>query len=276
MSLYGTLPRRRSARLQVPSSTITFFPKSPDSGITLSSHRPFTPSFPSSTSPVSASFSSAASSSGSSTSGSSFASSASSNSSYGSTSRLTLNSFGITSGKTLSRIDSVSTLISSNGTHEYFVPSNLFSSPPPPPPPTLPLRNSSNSPLNSSRISSFTRSTLQTRPLPLPSIQSLNSLHSDSLTEYSPDYAVIQPTQYNPATNNSGLILQRHQTVVHSLRDNSPKIFLEADSVEETTKKNIPNFYGNTEEIYCGKKKCCKKFKKGKRCKKCPGRLKMA
>ena len=29
-------------------------------------------------------------------------------------------------------------------------------------------------------------------------------------------------------------------------------------------------------EIYCTKKKCCKKFKKGKRCKKCPGRLKMA
>lgn len=30
------------------------------------------------------------------------------------------------------------------------------------------------------------------------------------------------------------------------------------------------------EEMYCDKKKCCKKFKKGKRCKKCPGRLKMA
>ncbi len=30
------------------------------------------------------------------------------------------------------------------------------------------------------------------------------------------------------------------------------------------------------DEMYCGKKKCCKKFKKGKRCKKCPGRLKMA
>lgn len=29
-------------------------------------------------------------------------------------------------------------------------------------------------------------------------------------------------------------------------------------------------------EMYCDKKKCCKKFKKGKRCKKCPGRLKMA
>ncbi len=32
----------------------------------------------------------------------------------------------------------------------------------------------------------------------------------------------------------------------------------------------------NYEEMYCGKKNCCKKFKKGKRCKKCPGRLKMA
>ena len=29
------------------------------------------------------------------------------------------------------------------------------------------------------------------------------------------------------------------------------------------------------EEIFCVKKNCCKKFKKGKRCKKCPGRLKM-
>lgn len=31
-----------------------------------------------------------------------------------------------------------------------------------------------------------------------------------------------------------------------------------------------------SEEMFCLKKKCCKKFKKGKRCKKCPGRLKMA
>ncbi len=30
------------------------------------------------------------------------------------------------------------------------------------------------------------------------------------------------------------------------------------------------------EEMYCDKKSCCKKFKKGKRCKKCPGRKKMA
>lgn len=29
-------------------------------------------------------------------------------------------------------------------------------------------------------------------------------------------------------------------------------------------------------EFYCGKKKCCKKFKKGKRCKKCPGRDKIS
>lgn len=34
--------------------------------------------------------------------------------------------------------------------------------------------------------------------------------------------------------------------------------------------------YKVSEEMYCDKKKCCKKFKKGKRCKKCPGRLKMA
>lgn len=33
----------------------------------------------------------------------------------------------------------------------------------------------------------------------------------------------------------------------------------------------------NIEEMYCGtKKSCCKKFKKGKRCKSCPGRKKMA
>ena len=35
-------------------------------------------------------------------------------------------------------------------------------------------------------------------------------------------------------------------------------------------------FYEKNEEMYCDKKKCCKKFKKGKRCKKCPGRDKMA
>lgn len=29
-------------------------------------------------------------------------------------------------------------------------------------------------------------------------------------------------------------------------------------------------------ELYMAKKKCCKKFKKGKRCKKCPGRLKIS
>lgn len=33
---------------------------------------------------------------------------------------------------------------------------------------------------------------------------------------------------------------------------------------------------GNYTEYECKKEKCCKKFKKGKRCKKCPGRLKMA
>ena len=38
----------------------------------------------------------------------------------------------------------------------------------------------------------------------------------------------------------------------------------------------LNTFNQNIEEMYCGKKKCCKKFKKGKRCKKCPGRLKMA
>lgn len=32
----------------------------------------------------------------------------------------------------------------------------------------------------------------------------------------------------------------------------------------------------NKPELYCSKKKCCKKFKKGKRCKKCPGNLKLA
>lgn len=38
-----------------------------------------------------------------------------------------------------------------------------------------------------------------------------------------------------------------------------------------------PAFSFSNEEILCGDKKtCCKKFKKGKRCKKCPGRKKMA
>ncbi|MDP9956075.1 MULTISPECIES: hypothetical protein [Epilithonimonas] len=34
--------------------------------------------------------------------------------------------------------------------------------------------------------------------------------------------------------------------------------------------------YRNDEMMYCDKKKCCKKFKKGKRCKKCPGRAKIS
>jgi hypothetical protein len=34
-------------------------------------------------------------------------------------------------------------------------------------------------------------------------------------------------------------------------------------------------FYLKQEALFCGKKKCCKKFKKGKRCKKCPGRDKI-
>ncbi|CAA7197517.1 hypothetical protein CHRY9393_01474 [Chryseobacterium fistulae] len=37
-----------------------------------------------------------------------------------------------------------------------------------------------------------------------------------------------------------------------------------------------PSYGINNENIYCEKKSCCKKFKKGKRCKKCPGRKKMA
>lgn len=38
-----------------------------------------------------------------------------------------------------------------------------------------------------------------------------------------------------------------------------------------------PAFNYTQEEMLCGdKKSCCKKFKKGKRCKKCPGRKKMA
>lgn len=38
-----------------------------------------------------------------------------------------------------------------------------------------------------------------------------------------------------------------------------------------------PAFANHTEEIYCGEKKsCCKKFKKGKRCKKCPGNKKLS
>lgn len=34
--------------------------------------------------------------------------------------------------------------------------------------------------------------------------------------------------------------------------------------------------FNNSEDMFCEKKSCCKKFKKGKRCKKCPGRKKMA
>jgi hypothetical protein len=38
----------------------------------------------------------------------------------------------------------------------------------------------------------------------------------------------------------------------------------------------VPNLESKNYEQYCGKKKCCKKFKKGKRCKKCPGRDKIS
>lgn len=37
-----------------------------------------------------------------------------------------------------------------------------------------------------------------------------------------------------------------------------------------------PVYSFKNEEMFCEKKSCCKKFKKGKRCKKCPGRKKMA
>lgn len=37
-----------------------------------------------------------------------------------------------------------------------------------------------------------------------------------------------------------------------------------------------PAYSFNNEGLFCEKKSCCKKFKKGKRCKKCPGRKKMA
>ncbi|WP_170828491.1 hypothetical protein [Chryseobacterium soldanellicola] len=38
-----------------------------------------------------------------------------------------------------------------------------------------------------------------------------------------------------------------------------------------------PAFSFSNEDMNCGtKKSCCKKFKKGKRCKSCPGRKKMA
>ncbi|WP_407404822.1 hypothetical protein [Chryseobacterium sp.] len=35
-------------------------------------------------------------------------------------------------------------------------------------------------------------------------------------------------------------------------------------------------FNFKNEEMFCDKKSCCKKFKKGKRCKKCPGNKKLA
>ncbi|WP_185097247.1 hypothetical protein [Chryseobacterium sp. Leaf180] len=37
-----------------------------------------------------------------------------------------------------------------------------------------------------------------------------------------------------------------------------------------------PVFDNAKTEIFCEKKSCCKKFKKGKRCKKCPGNKKLA
>ncbi len=38
-----------------------------------------------------------------------------------------------------------------------------------------------------------------------------------------------------------------------------------------------PAFTAIPEDMYCGEKKsCCKKFKKGKRCKKCPGNKKIS
>lgn len=38
----------------------------------------------------------------------------------------------------------------------------------------------------------------------------------------------------------------------------------------------VPIFSSAGQEMLCEKKSCCKKFKKGKRCKKCPGRKKLA
>ena len=38
---------------------------------------------------------------------------------------------------------------------------------------------------------------------------------------------------------------------------------------------NISPLKTTGETFNCGKKNCCKKFKKGKRCKKCPARAKM-
>lgn len=38
----------------------------------------------------------------------------------------------------------------------------------------------------------------------------------------------------------------------------------------------VPIFSSADQEMLCEKKSCCKKFKKGKRCKKCPGRKKLA
>lgn len=35
-------------------------------------------------------------------------------------------------------------------------------------------------------------------------------------------------------------------------------------------------FSSENKEVFCSKKSCCKKFKKGKRCKKCPGNKKLA
>ncbi|MDR6514510.1 hypothetical protein J2780_001078 [Chryseobacterium camelliae] len=37
-----------------------------------------------------------------------------------------------------------------------------------------------------------------------------------------------------------------------------------------------PAFSYRPEEMHCEKKSCCKKFKKGKRCKKCPGNKKIS
>ncbi len=46
-------------------------------------------------------------------------------------------------------------------------------------------------------------------------------------------------------------------------------------NIDERVSPTDPEFAKGMATLFscCDKKKCCKKYKKGKRCKKCPGRL---
>ena len=73
--------------------------------------------------------------------------------------------------------------------------------------------------------------------------------------------------------------LEAHKQIFHFLFVFSLNYFIFADMNQPVIAFRIAPLapaLGNTEDMYCGKKTCCKKFKKGKRCKKCPGREKIS